>query len=240
MKNPRLVLPLYAQVKEALIARLENGEYVPGDQIPSQRDLMGTYSASHMTIRRVINELIQEGYIYPVPGKGLYVSSPKQQAESGPLMSFTQEMRQRVMTASSRVLIAALVTASTPLARTLEIDPGAPLVFLRRLRLADGMPMALQSSYLRAALVPDLLSHDLETQSLYDLLANVYNLRLADGEVSVEAVLADDEQAELLGATQPCALLVAEQITHLETGEPFEFTRSIYRGDRYRMRTPRP
>ncbi len=227
---------LYVQLKEQIIAAIKRGEFAPGDQIPSQRELIVRYGMSHMTIRRAINELISESVIYAIPGKGIYVSLPKQEAEAGPLVSFTEDMAKRGMTASTRLLSAQSTGATTLLAEVFGVEPGTLLFALRRLRLADGQPMALQMTYLPRQFCPDLLSHDLACDSLYALLKHTYRLTLADSHSTAEAVLATEEEARLLGMPSPAPLLVTEQLTYLDTGQPVEFTRSAYRGDRYRLR----
>jgi len=231
--NPRL--PLYAQLKERLIASVERGDFVPGDQLPSQRVLCERYGMSHMTVRRAINELLHEGLIYAIAGKGLYVADSKQDAESEPLHSFSEETTRRGMKASSKVLTAKIVGASTTLARALSVEVGAQLVYLYRLRLADGAPMALQVTYLPHTLCPGLLEHDLEQGSLFAVLHNVYGLHLAHSTRTVEATLADEQQASRLQLTPPAALLVVEQLTYLDSGQAIEFSRTTYRGDRYRL-----
>src|SRR5436190_20552845 len=159
-------LPLYAQLKEQIIAAIARRDLAPSDKIPSQRVLCEGYGMSHMTVRRAINELLHEGVIYAIPGKGLYVTEPKHDAEP-PLRGFTEDMSRRGMVASSTVLAAEIVGASTVLASALGVAVGTTLVYLRRLRLADGEPMAVQGSYLPHALCPGLLEHDLGRGSLF-------------------------------------------------------------------------
>jgi GntR family transcriptional regulator len=228
-------LPLYAQLKEIIIATIARGDLALGDQLPSQRILCQRYGMSHMTVRRAISELINEGVVYAIPGKGLYVTERKQPAESGPLIGFTEEMAQRGILATSKILAAEIVGASTVLSSALGVAVGTPLVYLRRLRLTDGEPMAIQSNYLPHGLCPGLLKHDLEHGSLFALLRDGYGLRLADGTRTVESALADAEQARLLGLALPAPLLVVEQLTYLEGGQVIEFVRTAYRGDRYRL-----
>jgi GntR family transcriptional regulator len=233
--RPNEKLPLYAQLKEEIIAAIARGDLDPGDQIPSQRVLCERHSMSHMTVRRAISELLREGVLYAIPGKGLYVTEPKQDAEP-PLRGFTEDMARRGMVASSQVLAAEVVGASTVLSSALGVPIGTALIFLRRLRLADGAPMAVQASYLPQALCPGLLEHDLGRGSLFELLRNSYHLRLADGTTAVEAALADAEHARLLGLRIPAPLLVVEQLNYLDSGQAIEFVRSAYRADRYRLR----
>jgi GntR family transcriptional regulator len=228
-------LPLYAQLKEQIIARISRGDLAPGDQIPSQRLLCEHYGMSHMTVRRAISELLHEGVLYAIAGKGLYVTEPKQDAELF-LSGFSEDMARRGMLASSQVLAAEIVGASTVLASALGVEVGTALVHLRRLRLADGEPMAVQSSYLPYALCPGLLKHDLERGSLFGLLRDTYHLRLVDGTMVVEAALADVEQARLLGLRPLAPVLIIEQLTYLDSSQPIEFVRSAYRADRYRLR----
>lgn len=226
----------YQQLKAGMITAITDGTYKPHDRLPSQRELIDQYGLSHMSVRRAINELISEGVIYARPGKGLYVAEPKQEAELDPLYGFTEDMALRGMKASSRLLEAGIVSASTMLAHTLRVRIGSPLVYVRRLRLADGEPMAIQASHLPSALCPNLLEHDLENESLFAILRQEYGLRLTESETAAEADLADKEHGELLNLTLPAPLLVTEQITYLDSGEPIEFVRSSYRGDRYRLR----
>jgi GntR family transcriptional regulator len=234
--NPKL--PLYAQLKEAWIAAIAEGEYSPGDRLPSQRALAEKYNASHMTVRRAINELIHEGVIYAIGGKGIYVAEQKQDAAVEPLMGFTEYMGHRGMAASTRVLQAELQPASTVVSRALDVEVGTPLVYLRRLRLADDLPVGIQSSYLPHDLCPGLLARDFKQGSLFTTLREDYNLRLTHYSVVIEAGVADEEQASLLGITVRDAVpvLIDEQITYSDNGRPVEFVRSIYRGDRFRLR----
>jgi GntR family transcriptional regulator len=229
-------LPLHTQLKASLTARIAQGEFEAGGQLPSQRALCEQYGMSHMTVRRAINELIHAGVILSVPGKGLFSAGPKKDAEAGPLIGFSEDMARRGMVAATRVLAAEIVEAPLPIAQKLGVAPGAPLVHLNRLRLADGEPMALQTSYLHSELCPGLLQYDLEHQSLFAILRDRYGLRLTRAANAVEAGLADAEAARWLGLRRPAALLITEQLTYLDTGHAVEFVRSIYRADRYRLR----
>jgi len=230
------IQPLYVQVKEKIIDAISSGRYEPGDQLPSQRDLAEEFNLSHMTVRRIITDLINDDVIYSIPGKGIFVSEGKQEAESSPLVSFTEEMKRRGMQPSSKILASEIIYASTPLASLFKVEVGFPLFYLRRLRLADDKPIAVQASYLRHSRCQGITERDLENQSLYDVLCHHFNLCLMHGEMSIEAALADQEHANLLGAQLPCALLITEQLTYLDNGEVIEFTRSAYRGDRYHLR----
>jgi GntR family transcriptional regulator len=230
--------PAYLRLKEGIVSAIADGTYKPHARLPSQRDFGEEFGLSHMTVRRAINELLQEGLIYARQGSGLFVAEPKRDAELGPLIGFTEDMRLRGMTASSRLLDRRIVSASTMLASILGVVVGRPLLFLRRLRLADEEPMAIQSAFMPASLVPGLIEMEIENVSIYDLLRTHFRYRLVDAQSSASAELASAEEAELLQLAPPAALLVTEQITFIEGAGPIEFARSLYRGDRYRLQPP--
>ena len=228
----------YLRLKESIITSVAEGRYAPHTRLPSQRELGEGHGLSHMTVRRAINELIREGVIYARQGSGLFVAEPKAEAELGPLIGFTEDMRLRGMKASSKVIEKRIVAASTILASALRLRVGQPLMFLRRLRLADDEPMAVQNTFLPSLNFPGLRDHDLDTQSLYDILRGAYHVRLTHAESAASAELASGEDAALLNLVPPAALLVTEQITYAENDHPIEFVRSLYRGDRYRLQYP--
>jgi GntR family transcriptional regulator len=229
-------IPLYSQIKENLLGSISQGAYRPGDQLPSQRELCEQYRASHMTVRRAIEELLILGVITAIPGKGIYVASPKPEPEVSVLTSFSDDMQQRGMQPSSQVLEAFLTTASTMQARILMVPEGASLAYLRRLRLGNGIPMSIQSCYLVHSLCPGILDHDLSQDSLYRILREVYHLQLNDCTAMVGTALASEEEAHLIDLPMPSPLLITEQITSTDEGQPVEYLRAAFRGDRYRFR----
>jgi GntR family transcriptional regulator len=228
-------LPLYAQLKETILGDIARGHLKPGDQIPSQRELCERHHMSHMTVRRALSELLNEGAIYALAGKGIYVAQPKQAADAGPFVSFHEDMARRGLRAEARVLEAAVVPALVPAAEALGVPVGSPVVYLRRLLLGSGTPFTLATSYLPDDLVPGVLDHDLEEGSLFATLRQVYGLRMTRSRRTVDAILADEDQAQLLGLALPAALLQLEEITYLDTGRAIEFSRNLHRGDRARI-----
>lgn len=231
-----MAAPLHIRLKEDVITAIRTGSYPPGSQLPSQRELGVQYAASHMTVRRAIDELLHEGVITSIPGRGLFAAVPRQQAETSPLLSFSADMRQRGLTPSSVLLDAQITSASTVIGQVLRVAVGTAIIYLRRLRQADCEPIAVQTAYLPATYCPELLDEDLTNGSLFELLRQNYGLQLAASDSTVTCALADAETAELLGLTLPAAVLVTEQLTLLEDGTPIEFVRSSYRGDRYEIR----
>jgi len=228
-------LPIYYQLKEALKQQIESGALKPHDRMPSERELEEAYHISRMTARRALAELEAEGYIYRVQGKGSFVAEPKVRQGLLWLTSFTEDTRGRGMRAGAKVLRAEVVKDER-VARRLGLDPAEEFVMLQRLRLADGKPMALETSYLRRHFCPGLEKYDFTDRSLYRTLQEEYGLRLGRAEQTVEAKVADEFEAELLGVKPGTPMLSMERITYLDDGQtPIEFVRSVYRGDRYKL-----
>jgi GntR family transcriptional regulator len=134
--------PLYIQLKEHLRMQIEAGVYPSGARLPSERELAQTFQMSRMTVRQALQLLAKDGFVTSHIGKGTYVRRPRIAQELRFLTSFTEDMRQRDMTPSSRVIRAALDHADEDVAEHLRVAVGAETVLLSRVRLADMLPQA--------------------------------------------------------------------------------------------------
>ena len=205
-----------------------------GDSIPSERQLAGELGVSRLTVRAALDELVREGYLMRRRGAGTFVAEPKVAKGMG-ITSFSEDMRQRGLTPGSRTLELQVVPAGARLGRILHVSPAEPVVVAKRLRLADGEPMAIELLHVREALLPGLTAVDLEQDSFYDLLTQRYGIEIIGGEQTVEPTVTDEEESETLGVPLHSPALLFERVTRSPTGEIVEFTVSIYRGDRYRI-----
>jgi GntR family transcriptional regulator len=226
---------LYSVLKENICSDIENGVLNPGDKLPTHHELCDRYSMSYMTIRRAISELTTEGLLIAVQGKGIYVAEKKHIVEISGIKSFTEDMEQRGWKSKARVLEAKTIGASTMIAKILNVTSGFPLVYLRRLRFANDQPLAIQSVYISTKLCPDLLKHNLESESLYSVLKDDYGLKINMSSGTVGAELASEEDSNLLQISRPAALLLTERIVYQTPDNPLEFSRSLYRADRYQL-----
>ena len=205
-----------------------------GDAIPSERQLAGDLGVSRLTVRAALDELVREGYLMRRRGAGTFVAEPKVQ-KAMTISSFSEDMRQRGLTPASRTLELHVVPAGARLGRILHVSPAEPVVVAKRLRLADGEPMAIELLHVRESLVPGLSALDLEVDSFYDQLAQRYGIEIVGGEQTVEPTVTDEEESETLGVPLHSPALLFERVTRSPKGEIVEFTVSIYRGDRYRI-----
>ncbi|HEY8535909.1 MAG TPA: GntR family transcriptional regulator [Vicinamibacterales bacterium] len=226
-------IPLYHQVMTSLRAEIEAGRFAPGDQLPPEDRLVARFGVSRITIRHALRELAEHGYITRRQGRGTFVRN--RTLEQGPraLTSFTEEMRRHGLRCSSQVLESGIIEAPEDVASALNLRPGDPVFRLRRLRLADGSPMGLQTACLPASLVPDIERIDFANLSLYDVLRERYRLEPARARETHRAIPAPAEDARWLQIAPGSPALAAERLTSLADGRPLEHVAAIMRGDRY-------
>jgi GntR family transcriptional regulator len=230
-------VPRYHQLKEILRERVRTGEWQPGDLIPSERELGEHYSISRMTARQAITELVNEGIFYREQGKGTFVARNKITQQLLRLTGFTEDISARGQRPSTHVLSAQTCPADEETAEHLQMQVGEPVVYLQRLRLADGEPLAIEHSRLHFRGCERLLDEDLETTSLYQLLESRFGVPLMEAEQELEAGLAGSEDAKLLKVSIGSPVLFTQRTTYTDRNQPIEYARAVYRGDKYRFYT---
>jgi GntR family transcriptional regulator len=205
-----------------------------GMRLPPERELAERLGVARETLRRLLRELQAEGRLERRPGSGTFVNG---QSWLKPLLlrSFSEDMRERGLAPSSTLLSAQVRRASAKVALKLKLAPGSAVHEIRRLRLASGEPMALETAHLAEALLPGFAPASLATQSLYEQLAQAHGLVLRNAAQEISAtVLTEDEAALLDVAPFSPALLVERQVFSAD-GTVVEYGKSLYRGDRYRF-----
>lgn len=229
--------PRYHQLKEIIRERIRNGEWTPGSLIPSERELCERYGISRMTARQSITELVSEGLLYREQGKGTYVGRPKIPQQLLRLTGFTEDMEARAQRPGAKVLSAEMWPADEAAAERLRVKVGQPVYRLRRLRLADSEPLALESSCISFIGCERLLDNDLERDSLYQLLDVAYDVPPLEAEQELEADLALEEESRLLDVPVGSPVLRTRRVTMTRRNQPVEYATSVYRGDKYRFHT---
>lgn len=224
----------YEHVREQVLDLLE--PLAVGAPIPAERELSARLGVARMTLRRAVDDLVRDGYLMRRQGHGTFVAEPKI-AQRLTLTSFSEDMRQRGMAPSSRTLALEVSPAGARLSRKLEVSPPDLIVMVRRLRLADEAPMAIEHLHVPQRLVPGLSAADLAEGSFYDLLEERYGLVVGTGLQAIEPTVTDAEESEVLGVPPHSPALLFERVTRDEGGTVVEFVRSVYRGDRYRITT---
>jgi len=230
--NPRSSVPKYSQLREILLDLIE-AELAYDALIPSERELVDRYGLSRMTVRQAINNLVAEGRLYRVAGKGTFVARPKVEMPLR-LTSFTEDMIARGQRPGGRDLERRIGGASGQVARALGLNLGDAVHAMVRLRTADLVPMAIERSYIPVQVAPGLEDVTLTDRSLYETLETQFGVTLDHGEQTIEAGIVDADDAPLLGLRPGSAVLLVERRSFAQ-GRPVELTISAYRGDRYQL-----
>lgn len=227
-------IPLYHQIANDIRSRIGSGAWEPGRQIPTEPELIDLYGASRITIRQALANLTREGLITRHPGRGSFVRDSTIVASPSRLTSFTGEMRAKGVAASSKVLSFTVAETSDGTATRLGLPAGTPTLRLERLRYGDGEPIGVQVTALPTSQTRGLLEVDFSTASLYEELEQRYGIYIDDAHETFTATLLEGEVASLLGVPDGAPGFLVERIG-LHRGQPIEYTRSLMRGDRYRV-----
>ncbi len=214
-------------------------DLAPGDLLPAERVLAQELGVARMTLRRAVDTLVADGLLVRRPGSGTFVAgrAPGADKLSQRLAatSFSDEMRARGLQPGSRTVSSRVAPAGVLLSAVLEVPTQTEVLHVRRLRLADDEPMAVEDLHVPATVAPGLTGEDLDGASFYDLLDHRYATPVVGGTQTVEPALAGADEADLLGIDAGAPVFLFERTSRVADGHVAEFVRSVYRGDRYRL-----
>jgi GntR family transcriptional regulator len=225
-------LPHYKQIELALRERLATTE--PGERLPSDEELRREFGVSRMTARNAMQRLAEEGLVQRIPGLGTFAVAPPSHRHADRLMTFSHEMTRLGRVPSSELLGRDIRPSTAEQAAALGLRATEPVVVVRRLRLADGEPIALETAVLASRTEDVVMGADLEHGSLHEALAAA-GLHLRRGQATITAEAATPEDARLLVVQRGAPLLVERRIITDVAGRPIESTESRYPGDRYAL-----
>ena len=227
----RLAVPAYQRIQLAIRKRIDSGHLRPGDPVSSERDLAKLHAVSLMTARHALASLEHEGVVERRRGVGTFVSSPK--IHFNKLMSYTEQMAARSLTAASKILYAKIIDNEPDAAARLSLAPTKSLIKLERLRHAADEPFALETCYLSAEDFPGLLEAPLGRDSLFSTLERNYDVRLGYADEEIDATAADPRTAELLNVPRRDPLLRIRQVIYSTRAKAIIYVLGIYRSDRH-------
>lgn len=241
MFDKRNIIPLYSQIEQSIMEKIKKGILAEGELLPSEQDLARSYNVSRMTARQALHGLKQNGYVITIRRKGTFVTTPKIEKTLISLQGFSQEMRRGGMRPSSIVLEHGVITPSPDIVERLQLQTGEKIFKLRRLRLADKVPIAVEISYTPVKYFPGIDLIDFERESLYSVLQNRYGSSIGWSVDVIEASKATAEEATLLTVPRGSGILSIARLVMSGEGRPIEASLSRYRSDRYRatVRIPR-
>ncbi|HMF78565.1 MAG TPA: GntR family transcriptional regulator [Bryobacteraceae bacterium] len=235
--GPNNHVPLYARVEAVLSLGIADGTLAPGSRLPSEDSLIERFAVSRTTIRKTIQNLVDLGLIEIRRGKGTFVTQRKITQELTELSGFVEDMRALGRNPTARLLGQETVAASEPVARQLALTPGTLVVRIQRVRLADGVPLSFDETYLPREIGEKIIDNDLETEPIFSLLERKYNTPLLEAEYRLEAVAAESFVAGALGIAAGSPIFLIERTSYRTDHQPIDYEKLYYRGDQIRFVT---
>lgn len=230
--------PKYYILKKVLEEKIENEEFPADEPIPSERELMEMYQVSRITVRKAVDELVNEGYLYKIQGKGTYVKTDERSSNLFAITSCTEDVVRMGMKPTKKVMVAELVYANAKRAKALEITQEERVFMLGRILFADQEPLNYTVTFLPEKLFPGIDRHSFDWESLYQVLQEEYGVRLTKARRTIEAILARDEVAEYLDIEEGSPIILFRCVTYgIVNGKeiPVENFKCYYRTDKFKF-----
>lgn len=228
-------VPLYLQIKEDLLSKIDAGTWPEQSMIPTEADLCAEYGVSKITVREAVKLLVRDGRLSRIPGKGTFITRPKIEQTLNRFFSFTRWAQQNGLEPASRILRVEALSADAHIARHLEAAEGDPVTRIERLRLGNSEPLMLEAIWIPSSLCPGIHLRDLANVPLNDVLQDDYGIPLLHAREVIEAQTADDYVSRLLSIEKEVLLLHVEHTAYTTGGRIAYFVSSSYRGDRVRF-----
>jgi GntR family transcriptional regulator len=228
---------LYSRVETVLASEIADGTLKVGDQLPTEDSLISRFAVSRITVRRAIQNLVSRGLVEIRRGKGTFVALPKLTQELTELSGFVEDMRAIGRKPTARVLGKEIVTADTNAARQLALTKGERVVRIRRVRLADGIPISFDETYLPLEIGQKIITNNLKVEPIFSLLERKYDVPLLQAEYKLEAVAAEPEVAAALCVKQGSPIFRIERTSYSTGNRPVDYEKLYYRGDLVRFVT---
>jgi GntR family transcriptional regulator len=228
----------YNALKNYILEMIDREEYAIDQSIPSERNLIDRFGISRITIRKALDELVNEGYLYRVQGKGTFVKGHDLKQDLFNFASCTQDIIDHGMTPSRKVIQAKVETCRADTSRILGIASDEKVFVLERVYYANYDPINCTLTYLPYRYFPDIEQFDFEKESLYNVLETRYRVKLVRATRALEARLALQDMAEQLRLHEGAPLLYFEAVTYgiLDGKEvAIEMFRSHYRTDKFKF-----
>jgi GntR family transcriptional regulator len=229
------VVPLYYQIRQRFLGQIRSGSLKAGELLPSEHVIATRFRVSRMTVRQALKSLCELGVANTQIGKGTFVTGVKLEKSFRRVLSFSEEMQERGARPGARTLAFAVVRPDRETSEALQLSRGEKVVSLRRIRLANSLAMGIERSCLPLRLCPDLLKTFDTGTSLYKALAGHYGIEMAVADEVVEAGPANTEEARLLGISPGSTVFYLTRTSFIQSGQPVEFVKSVYRADRYKI-----
>ncbi|MBD3657197.1 GntR family transcriptional regulator [Marinobacter sp.] len=226
-------LPLYVQIRDRLRREILDGTYQVHERLPSENEMMGEFGVSRITIRQALRDLHNEGLVFSAQGKGTFVSKPKAVQNVQRLEGFGEAMAAQGYEASARVLSIQQMKAPKAVATSLNLHTGDEAIEVKRVRYLNRSPVCIENSYFPMDIGRRMFGLDL-SGDIFPMLENLFGIPLGCADISLDAIMADDEAQQYLNLKTGEAILRVERLTHNRDGRPIDFEFLCYRGDSFK------
>jgi GntR family transcriptional regulator len=236
--NRDIPIPLYYKMRQIIIDMIENEEVKPGEMIPSENKLIEEYAMSRTTVRKAIEMLVNEGYLYRIQGKGTFVKGKQFSQGLIKLTSCTEDIRNQGLNPSVKLVQQSVEVPKLSVIHNLHLQENERVFFTERIMNADNVPLNKTKSYLPYKYFPGIERHDFRKESLYQVIENDYKVKIVYADRSIEAVLVDERTAEQLDLPMGSPILLFRGIVYGEINgreTPIEYFESKFRSDRTRF-----
>ena len=229
--------PLYSRVETVIASEIADGVLKVGDQVPTEDTLIARFDVSRITVRRAIQNLVSRGLVEIRRGKGTFVAAPKITQELTELTGFVEDMHALGRKPTARVIGKKIVTADTTVAARLALTKGQRVVRIHRVRLANGVPISFDETYLPLEIGKKIITNNLKVEPIFSLLERKYDVPLIEAEYKLEAVAAEAEVAAALRVKQGSPIFRIERTSYSTDNRPVDYEKLYYRGDLVRFVT---
>ena len=230
-------LPIYMQIVDTLLERIERGELTAGDRVGAERFLANEFGVNRRTIRQALDVLERRGLVERRHGSGTFVAEPRIERGAAEFFHFTERIRQLGLAAGSQVLNLERVAPSPLVAAELELSPTDEIYRCHRLRTVNGQPVLIETFSMPADLLPDLEVFDFEARSVYEVMRTEYDVHVEYARQSLEAVALSEIEAQWLASAPGAPAMLERRLAFDHRGRPVDFGTDLYRGDRVRFVT---
>src|ERR1700742_256155 len=228
---------LYSRVETVLASEITGGDLKVGDQLPTEDSLIARFGVSRITVRRAVQNLVNRGLVEIRRGKGTFVAAPKITQDLKELTGFVEDMHLLGREPTARAIGKEIATANATVARQLALTTGERVVRIRRVRLADGVSLSFDETYLPLEIGKKIITNNLKVEPIFSLLERKYDVPLIEAEYKLEAVAAEAEVAAELRVKQGSPIFRIERTSYSTGNRPVDYEKLYYRGDLVRFVT---
>jgi GntR family transcriptional regulator len=235
MIDKRLSIPLYMQIHDLVLQHIRDGEYLPGDQVPSELEISARHQVSRMTARKALDLLVSKGFLYRSQGKGTYVAENTVAFNLSTMLSFSRTLQAQGYEVETQLLRKEIIPGAADVLKKLQLQPENHIIVIQRLRRVQGQPATIHTSFLEQRTYEPIMQIDLTKESLLDVIQRISRTAIAYTQDSVQADVATTEEANWLEISPNSPVLRVEGVAYAENGQPTRLTKAVYRGDMFKL-----